>query len=159
MSTALVLSVRCGQRCPSNGRSASSTSGLLAPSAQSSAGRAACSCRPWPPTPSAGQTIPLCTHTPCYSAATTASHHSRASEPSYSSMRGHPLSCPPRLRVVPFLGLAIIHRPSVLGAARTTWSRNGFHRMWTVCGEADSWVHSRSKGVPPYYAENNYSST
>ena len=35
-------------RCPSNGRSASSTSGLLAPAAQSSAGRAACSCHPWP---------------------------------------------------------------------------------------------------------------
>ena len=35
-------------RCPSNGRSASSTSSLLAPAAQSSAGRAACSCHPWP---------------------------------------------------------------------------------------------------------------
>ena len=35
-------------RCPSNGRSASSTSGLLAPAAQSSAGRAACSCLPCP---------------------------------------------------------------------------------------------------------------
>ena len=35
-------------RCPSNGRSASSTSGLRAPAAQSSAGRAACSCLPWP---------------------------------------------------------------------------------------------------------------
>ena len=35
-------------RCPSNGRSASSTFGLLAPAAQSSAGRAACSCLPWP---------------------------------------------------------------------------------------------------------------
>ena len=35
-------------RCPSNGRSASSTSGLLAPATQSSVGRAACSCLPWP---------------------------------------------------------------------------------------------------------------
>ena len=34
-------------RCPSNGRSASSTSGLRAPAAQSSAGRAACTCLPW----------------------------------------------------------------------------------------------------------------
>src|SRR3954467_14949931 len=34
-------------RCPSNDRSASSTSGLLAPATQSSAGRAACSCLPW----------------------------------------------------------------------------------------------------------------
>ena len=37
-------------RCPSNGRSASSTSGLLAPAAQTSAGRASCSCLPWPAT-------------------------------------------------------------------------------------------------------------
>ena len=35
-------------RCPSNGCSASSTSGLLAPAAQSSAGPTACSCLPWP---------------------------------------------------------------------------------------------------------------
>src|SRR3989337_1852020 len=35
------------RRCPSNVRSASSTSGLLAPAAQTSAGRAACSCLPW----------------------------------------------------------------------------------------------------------------
>src|SRR3954468_9614819 len=37
-------------RCPSNGRSASSTSGLLAPATQTSAGRASCSCLPWPAT-------------------------------------------------------------------------------------------------------------
>ena len=107
-------------RCPSNGRSASSTSGLLAPAAQSSVGRAACSCLPWPAvlprkphrphtTPTAGQAIPLRTHTPCYSAATAASHRSRTSEPSYSSSRGHPLLRLPRLRVVPFLGLAVVH--------------------------------------------------
>ena len=34
-------------RCPSNGHSDSSTSGLLAPTAQSSVGRVACSCLPW----------------------------------------------------------------------------------------------------------------
>ena len=34
-------------RCPSNGRSASSTSGLLAPAAQTSVGRAASSCLPY----------------------------------------------------------------------------------------------------------------
>ena len=32
-------------------------------------------------------------------------------------------------------------------------------RTWTVRGEADSWVHGRSKEVPPYYVQNNYSST
>ena len=157
-------------RCPSNGRSASSTSGLLAPAAQSSAGRAACSCLPWPAvlprrahrshtTPTTGQAIPPLNHTPCYSAATTASHRSRTSEPSYSSPRGLPLPCLPRLHVVPFLGLVVVHRPGALGAAWSMWSRNDFHRTWTVRGEADSWVHSGSKEVPPYYAENNDSST
>ena len=76
-----MLSARRGQRRPSNGRSASSTSGLLAPAAESSAGRAACSCLSWPAvlprrphrphtTPTAGQAIPPLTHSPCYSAAT-----------------------------------------------------------------------------------------
>ena len=154
-------------RCPSNGRSASSTSGLLAPAAQSSAGRAACSCLPWPAlqprrphrphtTPTAGQAIPPLTHTPCYSAATAASHRSRTSEPSYSSTLGHPLSRLPQLRVIPFLGLAVVHRPGALG---TAWSTTDFHRKSTVRGEADSWVHGGRKEVPPYYAQNNYSST
>ena len=157
-------------RCPSSGRSASSTSGLLAPAAQSSAGRATCSSLPWSAvlprrphrphtTPTAGQAIPPLTHTPCYSAATAASHVSRTSEPLYSSPRGHPLPRLPQLRVVPFLGLAVVHRRGPLRAAWSTWSRNDFHRTWTVRGEADSWVHGLSKEVPPYYAENNYSST
>ena len=155
-------------RCPSNGRSASSTSGLLGPAAQSSAGRAACSCLPWPAvlprrphrphtTPAASRAIPPLTHTPCYSAATAASHRSRTSEPLYSSPCGLPLSSLPRLRVVvhhhgalrtgfhcrvvPFLGLAVVHRRGALHAA---WSRNDFHRNSTVRGEADSWVHGHS---------------
>ena len=123
------------------------------------AGCDAAEASPPPTTPTAGQAIPLLTHTPCYSTVTTASHRSRTSEPSYSSSRGHPLLCLPRLRVVPFLGLAVVHRPGALGAAWSTWSRNDFHRTWTVRGEADSWVHGRSKEVPPYYAENNDSST
>ena len=92
-------------------------------------------------------------------AVTAASHRSRTSEPSYSSPRGLPLPRLPRLLVVPFLGLAIVHRPGALGAAWPTWSRNGFHRTWTVRGEADSWVHGSNKEVPPYYAQNNDSST
>ena len=71
-------------------------------------------------------------------------------------MRGHPLPRLARLHVVPFLGLAIVHRPGALGAA---WSTNDIHQKWTIRGEADSWVHGRSKEVPPYYAENNVSST
>ena len=83
----------------------------------------------------------------------------RTSEPSYSSTRGHPLPRLPRLRVVPFLGLAVVHRPGALGAAWSTWSTNGFHRKWTVRGEADSWVHGRTQGNASLYAQNNDSST
>ena len=156
--------------CQSNGRRVSSISDLLAPAAQSSADRAASSCLLWPvvlllrphrphTTPIAGQAIPPLTHSPCYSATTAASHRSRTSEPSYSSPRGLPLSHLPRLRVVPFLGLAVVHRPGALGAVWSTWSTTDFHRKSTVRGEADSWVHGSHEEMPPYYAQNNYSST
>ena len=142
---------------------------LLQPS-KSSASRVACSCLPWPAvlprrphcphtTPTAGQAIPPLTHTPCYSTATATSHRSRTSEPSYSSPRGYPLPRLPRLRVVPFLGLAVVHRRGALGAAWSMCSTTDFHRKSTVHGEADSWVHGSRKEVPPYYAQNNYSST
>ena len=136
---------------PSNGRRASSTSGLLGPAAQSSVGRAAFSCLSWPVvlprrphrphnTPTAGQAIPPLTHTPCYSAATVASQRSRTHQPSYSSPRGHPLPRIPRLHGVPFLGLAVVHRPGALGVAWSTWSTTDMHLKWTVHGEVDSWV-------------------
>src|SRR3954467_6641422 len=164
-----MILARLTVRCPSNGRSASSTSGLLAPAAQSSAGRAACSCLPWPAvlpqrphrphtTPIAGQTIPPL-HSPTPPVILRRRQRSRTSEPSYSSLRGHPLPRLPRLRVVPFLGLAVIHRRGALGAAWSMWSTTEFHRKSTVRGEANSWVHGSRKEVPPYYAENNYSST
>ena len=123
------------------------------------AGCAAAQASAPPTTPTAGQGIPLLTHTPCYSAATASSHRSRTSESSYSSSHGHPLLRLPRLRVVPFLGLAVIHRRGALGAAWSMWSTTDFHQKSTVRGDADSWVHGRSKEVPPYYAQNNYSST
>src|SRR4051812_32753534 len=137
-------------RCPSNGCSASSTSGLLAPAAQSSAGRAACSCLPWPAvlprrphcahtTPTAGQAIPPL-HSPTPPAILRRRQRSRTSEPSYSSLRGHPLPRLPRLRVVPFLGLAVVHRRGAVGAAWSMWSTTEFHQKNTVRGEADSWV-------------------
>ena len=88
-----------------------------------------------------------------------ASHRSRTSEPSYSSPRGLPLLRLPRLRVVPFLGLVVVNHRGALGAAWSMWSTTEFHRKNTVRGEADSWVHGRSKEVPPYYVQNNYSST
>ena len=70
----------------------------------------------------------------------------RTSEPLYSSTSGHPLSRLPRLPVVPFLGLAVVHRPGALGAAWSTWSMTDMHLKWTVRGEADSWVHGRTQG-------------
>ena len=155
-------------RCPFNDRSFS-TSGLLAPATQSSAGRAACSCLPWPvvlprrphrlhTTPIAGQAIPPL-HSPTPPVILQRRQRSRTSETLYSSPRGHPLPRLPRLRVVPFLGLAVVHRRGVLGTAWSMWSMTKFHRKNTVRGEADSWVHGSRKEVPPYYAENNYSST
>ena len=143
----------------SNNPAASSIAALLAPAATKSAGETACSCLQWP------VVLPLRPHRPYYShrwpgpAAMAASHRSRTSEPSYSSPRGHPLPRLPRLHVVPFLGLAVIHRPGAVGAAWSMWLTTDFHRKITIRAEADSWVHGRSKEVPPYYAENNDSST
>ena len=141
-------------RCPSNGRSASSTSSLLALAAQSNVGRVACSCLPWPAvlprrphrpptTPTAGQAIPPL-HSPTPPVILRRRQRSRTSEPSYSSSRGHPLLHLPRLHVVPFLGLAVVHRRGALGAAWSMWSTTDFHRKSTVRGEADSWVHGRN---------------
>ena len=42
---------------------------------------------------------------------------SQTTERSSSSPRGHPQPCLARLRVVPFLGLTVVHRPSALGVA------------------------------------------
>ena len=100
---------------------------------------------PPPTTPTVGHAIPLLTHTHCYSAATAVSHRSRTSEPSYSSRRGLPLSRLPRLPVVPFLGLAVLHRRGALGAAWSMWSTIDFHRKSTVRGEADSWVQAATR--------------
>ena len=55
-----------------------------------------------------------------------------------------PLPHLPRLRVIPFLGLSIVHRRGALRVAWSTWSRNDFHRNSTVRGEADSWIHGHS---------------
>ena len=155
--------------CQSNGCRVSSVSDLLVPVAQAapagpptpaSCGRLCCrACLSAPTTPTAGQGIPLLTHTPCYSAAMAASHRSRTGEPSYSSSSGFPLPRLPRLRIVPFLGLAVVHRRGALSAAWSMWSTIDFHWKSTVHGVADSWVHGNRKEAPPYYMKNNYSST
>ena len=156
-------------RCPSNGRRDSSTSGLLAPAAQSSAGHAACSCLPWPAVllrrPHHPLLLPLLARPSLHSP--TPPVILRRQQPHtevelvnpHSSPRGHPLSRLPRLCIVPFLGLTVIHRRGALGTAWSMWSTIDFHRKSTVHGEADSWVHGSRKEVPPYYAQNNYSST
>ena len=108
------------------------------------AGCAAAEASPPPTTPTAGQAIPPLTHIPCYSAATAASRRCQTDEPSYSSPRGLPLPRLPRLCVIAFLGLVIVHRRGALGAAWLLWSTTDFHRKSTVRGEADSWVHGRS---------------
>ena len=154
-------------RCPSNGRRASSTSGLLAPAAQTSAGRASCSSLSWPAVLPRRPHHPLLLppmarpslHSPTHPVILRRRQRSRTSEPSYSSPCVHPLPRLPRLRVVPFLGLAVVHRCGALRAVWSTWSRNDFHRKSIVHGEADSWVHGGRKEVPPYYTQNNYSST
>ena len=82
-----------------------------------------------------GNLHPSLAHTPSNSTAMAASHHSRTSEPSYSSQRGLPLPRLLRLRVIPFLGLPVVHRYGALGAAWSTWSTNDIHWSWTVCAK------------------------
>ena len=114
--------------CQSNGRRVSSISDLLAPAAKSApagppapASRGRLCCR-------AGLTAPSYSHPwPVYPS--THPHlllfsgdGSRTSQPLYFPPHGQPLPCLPRLRVVPFVGLAIVHCPGALGAAWSTMS-------------------------------------
>ena len=70
----------------------------------------------------------------------------RTSNPSYSPPCGKQLPSLPWLCVVPFLGLAIVHRHGALDAAWSTWSMNDIHRKMTIRGEPDSWAHGRAQG-------------
>ena len=70
----------------------------------------------------------------------------RTSKPLHSPARGGQLLSIPWLRVVPFLGLAVVHRPGALGAVWSTWSTTDMHLKWIVRGEADSWAHGRTQG-------------
>ena len=143
-------------RCPSNGHSASSTSGLLAPAAQSSTGRATYSCLPWPAVlprrPHRPLLLPPLARPSLY--APTPPVILRRRQPHTAAERVNPHTPPcgkqlpsiPWLHVVPFLGLVVVHCHGALGAAWSTWSMNDIHRMWTVRGAADSWVHGRTQG-------------
>ena len=73
------------------------------------------------------------------------------SQRSFSPQRGHPLRWLRRLRVVLFLGLALVHRICVLGAARSTWSTNNSHRKRLSVG-AHTWkclLITRKIMIPP----------
>ena len=93
-------------------------------------------------TPIAGLAIPLLTHTCCYSPAT-------ADEPVNPRTVVLPsaweTTAKSSLRVVPFLGLTVVHRCGVLGAAWSMWSMTDMHLKWTLRGEADNWVHGRTQ--------------
>ena len=125
------------------------------------AGCDAAEASPPPTTPTAGQAIPLVTHTPCYSAATAASHRSQTSEPSYISPRGLPLLRLPRLRVVPFLGPAVIQTTALVLSAR----RGQCGQRPTSIGRVlymerpTAGSMAARKEMPPYYAQNDESST
>ena len=114
-------------RCQSNDNRASSVSDIPTPAAQTSAVRTACSRLPWP------AVLPGRPHEPIILASLArpsthphlllfSSDGSRTRQPSYSPPRGQPLPCLPRLRVVPFVGLAVVHRPGALGTAWSTMS-------------------------------------
>ena len=118
--------------CPSNGRRASSISGLPAPAAQTSAGGTACSLLPWmavlpPGHPSNHPHILLFSDYVSLTPRPT-------SQRSFSPQRGHPLRWLRRLRVVLFLGLSLVHRVCALDAARSTWSTNNNHQKRLTVG-------------------------
>ena len=84
---------------------------------------------------------------------------SRTSQHSYSPPRGQPLPCLPRLRVVPFVGLAVVQRPGALGAAWSTWSTNDTIGSRLCVESLTAGSTTAHKEMPPYYAQNNDSST
>ena len=90
-------------RCPFNGRSASSTSGLLAPAAQSSAGRATCSSLPWP------AVLPQRPHRPrLFPPLARPCGDGSLTPPTEPVNPRSPLRAGFHCRVVPFLGLAVV---------------------------------------------------
>ena len=154
---------------PSKGRRASSIFALPAPAAQTSAGgRTAYSLLPTAGcaaaqaslphrTPIAGLAIPLLTHTCCYSPATAdervnprtvvlPSAWETTAESSLPPCRPLPRPC---RRPPPWCS-----RRGVVNMVKERLPSEEYCR-----GEADSWVHGSRKEVPPYYAENNDSST
>ena len=115
-------------RCQSNGNRASSVSDLPAPAAQTSAVGTACSRLPWP------AVLPGRPHGPIILASLAClSLYSptppvifRRRQPNQSTLvlstAWAATAVSSRLHVVPFVGLAVVHRPGALGAAWSTMS-------------------------------------
>ena len=156
-------------RCPSNGRRASSISALPAPVAQTSANGTACSLLPAagcaaaqtsPPhrTPIAGLAIPLLTHTCYYSPATAdepvnprtvvlPSAWETTSESSLPPCRSLPR---PRRRPPPWC--------SRRGLVNVVNDRHA-SEVDCTCERLTAGSTAAHKEMPPYYAQNNDSST
>ena len=144
-------------RCPSNGHSASSTSGLLAPAAQSSDGRAACSCLSWPAVmprrphhplllpPLAMPSLYIHPHLLLFFGDSSLTPQLKQSTHVLPSAWASTVTSSSAPRC-PFLGLAVVHRPGALATAWSTWSRNDFHQTWTVRGKG---FCISQKKVPP----------
>ena len=122
-------------RCQSNGNRASSVSDLPAPAAQTSAVGTACSRLLWP------AVLPGRPHSPTILASLAWLSLYSPTPPVIFRRRqlnqstlvlpttwATTVESSPTL-VVPFIGLAFVHRPGALGTAWLTWSRNDFH--WT----------------------------
>ena len=118
------------------------------------AGCAAAQASPPHRTPIAGLAIPLLTHTCCYSPAMT-DEPVNPRTPLRLGIHCRVFLAPrrplprPRRRPPPWCS-----RRSVVNVVKERLPSEEYCR-----GEADSWVHGSRKEVPPYYAENNYSST
>ncbi len=70
----------------------------------------------------------------------------QTSKPSYPAPRMKQLPSLPCLRVVPFLGFAVVHHPGALGVAWSTWSTTDMHLKWIVRGEADHQLYRPTQG-------------
>ena len=101
-----------------------------------------------------GQAIPLLTHTCCYSPG-------MADEPvnPRTPPRGKQLPSIPWLRVVPFLGLAVVHRPDALGAVWSMWSMNDTIGSRLCVERLTAGFTATRMEMPPCYGQNNDSST
>ena len=146
-------------------RAASSISDLLASAAQTSSGGTACSRLPWPavlphrphrpPYFIAGQAIPLLTHTSCYFPATTAGPaNPRTPHRMGNHCRVFPGSVSlPSLASPLSTALVLSARRGQCGQ-RTTSIGRGLYLERLKTGSM-----AAHKEMPPYYTQNNDSST